>query len=431
MASAAAERVLSIQSHVVYGYVGGKAAVFPLQCLGFDVDVVNTVHFSNHAGYGRAGGTKAGAAELNAIFESMDWNELMAPTRLLTGYVPGAEGLSAVAGLARKLKEERPEIIYLLDPVMGDAGRLYVAADVIPIYREMLPLATLIAPNWFEVETLTQIQLKDLPSLQQALKVLHEQYRVPNVVITSIPLQQWLYDVLPPGIQPPADEEHLLCITSASPSSSSSSSASAPSSDISTVHALSVPLIQGYFSGVGDLFSALLLAHFDPIAATIGDAAAAAHEDPASSLFAPSSAPSPAPSPSPSPPPSPPLPASEETLALQIQLEPQPQPQHEPQTQLQLQLNHHHHRAHQTPVSLAAAHALAKTHHVLLLTDAHARTLPEPERLPTDDEEDTAEPLRRTRRMKGRELRLVQSLDVLRGQGVRVRALNAWSGFWG
>lgn len=33
------ERILSIQSHVVFGYVGGKAAVFPLQCLGYDVDV--------------------------------------------------------------------------------------------------------------------------------------------------------------------------------------------------------------------------------------------------------------------------------------------------------------------------------------------------------------------------------------------------------
>ena len=33
------ERVLSIQSHVAFGYVGGKAAVFPLQCLGYDVDV--------------------------------------------------------------------------------------------------------------------------------------------------------------------------------------------------------------------------------------------------------------------------------------------------------------------------------------------------------------------------------------------------------
>ena len=35
-------RILSIQSHVAYGYVGGKAAVFPLQCLGYDVDVSGT-----------------------------------------------------------------------------------------------------------------------------------------------------------------------------------------------------------------------------------------------------------------------------------------------------------------------------------------------------------------------------------------------------
>lgn len=43
-------RVLSIQSHVVHGHVGNKCAVFPLQLLGFDVDPVNSVHFSNHTG---------------------------------------------------------------------------------------------------------------------------------------------------------------------------------------------------------------------------------------------------------------------------------------------------------------------------------------------------------------------------------------------
>jgi pyridoxal/pyridoxine/pyridoxamine kinase len=35
---------------------------------------------------------------------------------------------------------------------MGDGGQLYVAPDVIPVYRKMLPLATIITPNWFEVE---------------------------------------------------------------------------------------------------------------------------------------------------------------------------------------------------------------------------------------------------------------------------------------
>ena len=43
-------RILSIQSHVVSGYVGNRAATFPLQLLGHDVDVINTVQFSNHTG---------------------------------------------------------------------------------------------------------------------------------------------------------------------------------------------------------------------------------------------------------------------------------------------------------------------------------------------------------------------------------------------
>lgn len=42
--------VLSIQSHVVSGYVGNRAAVFPLQLLGFETDFINSVQFSNHTG---------------------------------------------------------------------------------------------------------------------------------------------------------------------------------------------------------------------------------------------------------------------------------------------------------------------------------------------------------------------------------------------
>ena len=36
-------RILSIQSHVVSGYVGNKSATFPLQLLGFEVDAINSV----------------------------------------------------------------------------------------------------------------------------------------------------------------------------------------------------------------------------------------------------------------------------------------------------------------------------------------------------------------------------------------------------
>lgn len=43
-------RVLSIQSHVVHGYVGNKCCVFPLQLMGYEVDHISSVQFSNHTG---------------------------------------------------------------------------------------------------------------------------------------------------------------------------------------------------------------------------------------------------------------------------------------------------------------------------------------------------------------------------------------------
>ncbi len=39
-----ASRILSIQSHVVHGYVGNKSAVFPLQLLGMEVTLQTFAH---------------------------------------------------------------------------------------------------------------------------------------------------------------------------------------------------------------------------------------------------------------------------------------------------------------------------------------------------------------------------------------------------
>ena len=58
------ERILSIQSHVVSGYVGNKSATFPLQLLGFETDCINSVQFSNHTGY-----EKVTQCFLNATFD--------------------------------------------------------------------------------------------------------------------------------------------------------------------------------------------------------------------------------------------------------------------------------------------------------------------------------------------------------------------------
>jgi len=219
----------------------------------------------------------------------------------------------------------------------------------------MLSLATVITPNWYEVELLTNVKLEDFSSLRRALEILHKHYRVLNVVISSIPLKPWLLEALPSEIRPSAedDTEYLVCI------SSESSSDFSPDQELSSVHAQCVPFLPGYFSGVGDLFSALLMAHFQPT-------------------------------------------SSSSTL--------------EPT---------------ETTVSYAASFALSKTHAVLCLTYEHAQSLPEEERLATDEEKDAAEPTRKSRRMRGRELRLVQGQNIIRGSELTpFRRLEPWVGFW-
>ena len=76
---------------------------------------------------------------------------------MLSGYVPGAAAVEAVGNIAKELKEKartRPGSLFfwVLDPVMGDNGKLYVAEDVVPAYRSLIPHADLILPNQFEAE---------------------------------------------------------------------------------------------------------------------------------------------------------------------------------------------------------------------------------------------------------------------------------------
>src|SRR6266481_9945433 len=69
---AVAMRFLSLQSHVAYGYVGNRAATFPLQRLGHEVWAVNTVEFSNHTGYGAWRGRTASADQVAEIVQGIE-----------------------------------------------------------------------------------------------------------------------------------------------------------------------------------------------------------------------------------------------------------------------------------------------------------------------------------------------------------------------
>jgi pyridoxine kinase len=78
---------------------------------------------------------------------------------MLSGYVPGAAALEAVGQIAqelkRKAKSKPGSFFWAMDPVMGDNGNLYVAPDVVPVYRSLVHHADLVLPNQFEAEYAT------------------------------------------------------------------------------------------------------------------------------------------------------------------------------------------------------------------------------------------------------------------------------------
>ena len=169
--------VLSIQSHVVYGYAGNSAAVFPLQRLGHEVWAINTVEFSNHTGYGAWRGKVLGADLVQDLVKGLEERGVLGRcSAVLSGYLGDASVGMAVIDAVKKVKRENPAALYCCDPVMGDIGRgFYVKPDIPAIFKnELIPHADIVCPNQFELEALTGINIDSIEVAIKAIKMLHE-----------------------------------------------------------------------------------------------------------------------------------------------------------------------------------------------------------------------------------------------------------------
>eukprot|EP01100_Stratorugosa_tubuloviscum_P000935 TRINITY_DN1205_c0_g1_i1.p1 TRINITY_DN1205_c0_g1~~TRINITY_DN1205_c0_g1_i1.p1 ORF type:complete len:315 (-),score=137.30 TRINITY_DN1205_c0_g1_i1:13-957(-) len=183
-------RVLSIQSHVVSGYVGNKVAIFTLQTLGFDVDPINTVQFSNHTGYTIFTGQRLAPEQISILMSGLQQNELDKYSHIVTGYAGSPAILLEILKLVQQQKQSNPNIIYACDPVMGDDGKLYVAKEMVNIYKEqVIKYADLLLPNLFEAEVLTDIKINNLETAIEACNKLH-QMGPKYIVITSINIDE-------------------------------------------------------------------------------------------------------------------------------------------------------------------------------------------------------------------------------------------------
>lgn len=180
--------ILSVQSHVAYGYVGNRAAVFPLQRMGFDVIAVNTVQFSNHTGYGAWQGEVFTPEHIAAVLEGVGKLDGFAETRAaLSGYLGDARLGRVVLGEVERLRARRPDLVYCCDPVMGDVGRGFFVRPGIPEFfrDEVLPRASILTPNQFELEYLADCRIDTLASALLACDRLHGR-GVGTVLVTSL-----------------------------------------------------------------------------------------------------------------------------------------------------------------------------------------------------------------------------------------------------
>lgn len=255
--------VLSIQSHVVHGYVGGRAAIFPLQSQGWEVDNINTVHFSNHTGYGHFTGTSLACKELDSILDQLINNLDIEYSAVITGYIPNAELIACISRYILQIKQRNTPLekpLYLFDPVMGDNDYMYVDKSCVEEYRNLIKLriADIITPNQFELQLLSGIKISCRNSLKEALDKIHEEYGVPYIVVTSVDSK------IVDGSESRNNSnssKNIYCIISVKPQADKLQQEEEKGNE-TKLAMFQIPQIESYFTGVGDLFSALLLDKF-------------------------------------------------------------------------------------------------------------------------------------------------------------------------
>ncbi|KIX96624.1 uncharacterized protein Z520_07890 [Fonsecaea multimorphosa CBS 102226] len=233
-------------------------ATFVLQVLGCDVGAINTVNFKsllppfkgNHTGYRQFKGRRTPAAEVRELYDGLRQSYLTDFDVLLSGYSPSAEVVDTIGTIARDLRYRSAVhpggFFWVLDPVMGDQGHLYVSEDIVPAYKQLIKEADLILPNQFEAELLSGTTISSLSGVANAVRTLHAVYGTRHVVVTSVRVGD--SSAMPEG----TEGEGGAALTVVGSSRRTDGSA--------RLFKVEVPVLDCYFSGTGDMFAALMVA---------------------------------------------------------------------------------------------------------------------------------------------------------------------------
>ncbi|KAI1612987.1 pyridoxal kinase [Exophiala viscosa] len=224
-------------------------ATFVMQSLGCDVAAINTVQFSNHTGYRQFKGRRTPAEEITELYDGLRQSYLTDFGMMLSGYAPSAAVVHAIGLIARDLRYRstvKPgNFFWVLDPVMGDQGRLYVAEDIVPAFKQLIREADLILPNQFEAELLSGVSISTLTGVANAVRTLHKTYGTNHVVVTSVTVG----DAAVADEDAKTQKQGVLTVVGSSKRRDGSA----------RLFKVEVPKLDVFFSGTGDMFAALMV----------------------------------------------------------------------------------------------------------------------------------------------------------------------------
>lgn len=179
---------LIMSSFVSASQVGAKASGFCLSRLGVETAILPTTLMGRHPGWGAPGGGATPASYLKEMWDGIAAQDLPI-AGMMTGYMASTDHVDLAVEIIAYVKTANPGAIILVDPVMGDKktnedGRLYIPEAVAQaIKTKLLPLASLVTPNLWELEYLTG---ETLNSAAEAATAVREHLPCPAIV-TSVP----------------------------------------------------------------------------------------------------------------------------------------------------------------------------------------------------------------------------------------------------